>query len=279
VVYRHDPASSRSVTSADRVSFYQLKTMLQGVLQRGTAHAIASLAPYVAGKTGTTEGENDAWFMGFTNDVTVAVWVGYDNADGKRRTLGGGQTGGRVAVPIFEQIVEATFANYARKTPLSPPSPEAKKELVAMQIDLNSGNRLSERGTQGFTEYFRLRNGRVEETQYNLVSPDEVATSGDLGDGEAYVRDPNAGYGRGYYTERPSGGYYAERPSGGGLFQGGLFGGLFGQPQPQPQQRQAYPPNGGAYGDLRPRSYEDRRWVPPRRVDPDVPWRERQRDY
>jgi penicillin-binding protein 1A len=277
-VYTHAP-ELKWLASGDRPAFFQLRTMLQGVVARGTARAIGHLSAYVGGKTGTSDDENDAWFVGFTNDVTIGVWVGYDNADGKRRTLGGGQTGGRVAVPIFEPIVEATFANYARKTPLSPPSPEAKKELVAMQIDLNSGNRLSERSTQGFTEYFRLRNGRVEETQYNLVSPDEVASGSDLGDGETYGRDPNAGYGRGYYTERPSGGYYAERPSGGGLFQGGLFG-LFGQPQPQPQQqRQAYPPNGGAYGDLRPRGYEDRRWVPPRRVDPDVPWRERQREY
>jgi hypothetical protein len=42
----------------------------------------------VAGKTGTSDDENDVWFVGFTNDVTAAVWVGYDNADGKRRTLG-----------------------------------------------------------------------------------------------------------------------------------------------------------------------------------------------
>ena len=62
--------------------------MLQGVVERGTARSIAALAPYVGGKTGTTDDENDAWFVGFTNDVTVAVWVGYDNADGKRRTLG-----------------------------------------------------------------------------------------------------------------------------------------------------------------------------------------------
>ena len=127
VVYRHDAASARSVRSADRVSFYQLKTMLQGVLQRGTAHSIANLAPYVAGKTGTTESENDGWFIGFTNDVTVAVWVGYDNADGKRRTLGGGQTGASVAIPIFEPIIEAVWAQYAPKTPLNPPSAEAKK--------------------------------------------------------------------------------------------------------------------------------------------------------
>jgi membrane peptidoglycan carboxypeptidase len=63
--------------------------MLQGVLARGTARTIAWLAPYVAGKTGTSDEENDAWFVGFTNEVTVAVWIGYDNADGKRRTLGG----------------------------------------------------------------------------------------------------------------------------------------------------------------------------------------------
>ena len=75
--------------------------------------AIAQLAPYVAGKTGTTDDENDAWFVGFTNDVTVAVWVGYDNADGKRRTLGGGQTGASVAIPIFEPIIQAAWAYHA----------------------------------------------------------------------------------------------------------------------------------------------------------------------
>src|SRR5207245_314794 len=87
VIYRHDPKSSVMVPSVDRAAFYQLKTMLQGVLARGTARAIASLAPYVAGKTGTSDEENDAWFVGFTNDVTVEVWIGYDNAGGKRRTL------------------------------------------------------------------------------------------------------------------------------------------------------------------------------------------------
>ena len=86
---------------ADRPAFYQLKTMLQGVVARGTARSMADLAPYIAGKTGTSDKENDTWFIGFTNDVTVGVWVGYDNADGKRRTLGRGQTGSRVALPIF----------------------------------------------------------------------------------------------------------------------------------------------------------------------------------
>ena len=82
------------MASVDRAAFYELKTMMQGALARGTAHAISGLAPYVAGKTGTSDEENDAWFVGFTNDVTVAVWLGYDNATGMRRTLGSGATGG-----------------------------------------------------------------------------------------------------------------------------------------------------------------------------------------
>jgi membrane carboxypeptidase/penicillin-binding protein len=271
-VYTHTP-DAKWLAAGDRPSFFQLRTMLQGVVARGTARAISHLSSYVGGKTGTSDDENDAWFIGFTNDVTVGVWVGYDNADGKRRTLGNSQTGGRVAVPIFEQIVEATWASYARKTPLNPPSPEARKELVAMQIDLNSGTPLGERGPgeEGFTEYFRLRHGRVEETQYALVSQSEVAMNG-LGDDEAYLRDPNAGE-RSYYPGGGpfGGGYYAQpqRQNPGDLFQ--FFGGLFGQPQ------RPAPPNVGPYGDLRSRDTEDRRWSPPRRVDPDVPWRDHQR--
>ena len=93
VVAQNDQAWLVPTASADPASFYQLKTLLQGVVQHGTAHAISDLAPYVAGKTGTSEDENDAWFVGFTNDVTVAVWVGYDNGAGSRRTLGSGSTG------------------------------------------------------------------------------------------------------------------------------------------------------------------------------------------
>ena len=134
IVYRHDPKSTVTIGSVDRAAFYQLKTMMQGVLARGTARSIASLAPYVAGKTGTSDDENDAWFVGFTNDVTVAVWMGYDNADGKRRTLGGGSTGGGVAVPIFEPVIQAVWANVAPRVALAPPSPEAKRQL-ACRVD------------------------------------------------------------------------------------------------------------------------------------------------
>jgi penicillin-binding protein 1A len=133
-IYQHGPAGV-AITSVDHAAFYQLKSMMQGVLARGTARSIANLAPYVAGKTGTSDNENDAWFVGFSNEVTVAVWLGYDNADGKRRTLGGGATGGGVAVPIFEPVIEAVWAHGMARTALAPPSAEARRNLSCKSAD------------------------------------------------------------------------------------------------------------------------------------------------
>ena len=154
--------------AADHTSFYQLKTMLQGVVARGTARAIGALSPYVAGKTGTTEDSVDGWFIGFTNDVTVAVWVGYDNGDGKRRSLGSTETGARLALPIFEPIINAVWSeNIAPKAPLSGPSPEAQAHLIDLPIDFASGQRVT-RG--GFVEHFRLgEDGQVELSQNKLI--------------------------------------------------------------------------------------------------------------
>jgi penicillin-binding protein 1A len=229
MVYRHEASPAR-IGSADRVAFFQLKTMLQGVLARGTAHAISALSPYVAGKTGTTEGENDGWFVGFTNDVTVAVWVGYDNADGKRRTLGGGSTGASVAIPIFEPIIQAVWAQYAPKTPLNPPSAEAKRDLVARPINLASGDVVGKGdpnpNTKSFVEYFRRdRGGNPYDTQFQLVSRDE-----------AYTTQPREADGTQEYVPFDN---------------GGRFPPLFGDPrypppqQIQPQRRDAF---GQPYG-------------------------------
>ncbi len=168
-VYEYPETPFPMIGAADRVSFYQLKTILQGVVARGTARAMASLSPYVAGKTGTTENAVDGWFVGFTNDVTIAVWVGYDNGDGKRRSLGSNEDGARVALPIFEPIVQAVWSDHiAPKAPLSGPSPEAQRELVNMPIDYMSGDV----GNGGnFIEHFRRgADGQVADTQYELVS-------------------------------------------------------------------------------------------------------------
>jgi membrane carboxypeptidase/penicillin-binding protein len=141
-LYQHR-ASISSPPSADAGSFYELKTMLQGVIERGTARAISRLAPYVAGKTGTTDDETDTWFSGFSNQVTVTVWVGYDNGDGKRRTLGGGETGASVALPIFEPIMEASWPGLGPRTQLSPPSAAARR-LIAL-AEQKRGRRASSR--------------------------------------------------------------------------------------------------------------------------------------
>lgn len=182
VIYRHPAASAAGrIASADGVAFYQLKTMLQGVLQRGTAARIAGLAPYVAGKTGTTDGENDVWFVGFTNEVTVAVWVGYDNADGRRRTLGGGVTGGSVAVPIFEPIIQAVWQHHAPRTTLRGPTPETRKFVVAQRAEQE--NETGERTS--LIEYLRRdARGHVVDTRYRIVSEQESSPVGPYAGGD-----------------------------------------------------------------------------------------------
>jgi len=106
--------------------------------------------------------------IGFTNDVTIAVWVGYDNGDGKRRSLGSTETGARLALPIFEPIINAVWSeNIAPKAPLSGPSPEAQAHLIDLPIDFASGRRLT-RG--GFVEHFRLdANGEVDASRNDAL--------------------------------------------------------------------------------------------------------------
>jgi penicillin-binding protein 1A len=175
-IYEYPKTPLPMNAAADRASFYQLKTILQGVVARGTARAIGGLSPYVAGKTGTTEDAVDGWFIGFTNDVTIAVWVGYDNGDGKRRSLGSSETGAKVALPIFEPILQTVWSEHiAPKAPLVGPTPDAQRELVDIPIDYASGDRLSGRNTGGFIEHFkRGPDGHVDDTQFQLVSREDM---------------------------------------------------------------------------------------------------------
>jgi membrane peptidoglycan carboxypeptidase len=169
VTYRWEAPPPARPAAADRAAFYQLKTMLQGVVQRGTARALAPLAPYVAGKTGTTEDENDTWFVGFTNEITVAVWVGYDNAGDTHRTLGEGSTGASVAAPIFASIVEAAWNHGMSRTVLAPPSAEARAQLACDSFDPDAGK--SRRRELG--ECLRRdAKGAPIEARYRLVSRD-----------------------------------------------------------------------------------------------------------
>ncbi|WP_267354882.1 MULTISPECIES: transglycosylase domain-containing protein [unclassified Methylobacterium] len=187
-LYTHAAREPVRIGSADRVSFYQLKTMLQGVTQHGTAAALSKVSAFVAGKTGTSENENDAWFAGLTNEISVVVWVGYDNADGSRKTLGRGQTGGHVSVPIASSILQAAWANGVPKTPLKGPTSEARPFIADLAIDPRSGVRVA---GGGFIEHFRTSgDGRMADTQYRLVPRETLyamrpdAEDGDLGGAE-----------------------------------------------------------------------------------------------
>jgi penicillin-binding protein 1A len=85
----------------DPATAYQMTSMLQGVVQRGTGRRLLELNRPLAGKTGTTNDSFDTWFVGFSPDLTVGVWVGFDNP----RTLGPNETGSSVAVPIFRDVM------------------------------------------------------------------------------------------------------------------------------------------------------------------------------
>ena len=86
----------------DPITAYQIDTMLEGVALRGTAAAAhAALGRPVGGKTGTTNDFRSAWFMGFTPQVVVGVFVGFDD----NRTLGKGETGAVAALPIFIEFM------------------------------------------------------------------------------------------------------------------------------------------------------------------------------
>ena len=88
---------------------YQMTSMMEGVVQRGTATIVSKMLPNVpiAGKTGTTNDEKDAWFIGYTPDLVVGVFVGYDTP----RHLGKGMTGGHVAAPIFGNFMKMALAD------------------------------------------------------------------------------------------------------------------------------------------------------------------------
>lgn len=90
---------------ADPVSAYQITSILQGVVQRGTASALNKLGFTLAGKTGTTNDAKDAWFVGFAPDLVVAIYVGFDDP----KTLGAREWGSTAALPIFRDFMSAAL--------------------------------------------------------------------------------------------------------------------------------------------------------------------------
>ena len=120
-------------------------------MQRGTAAAAASLDWPLAGKTGTVDDYTDAWFVGFDPDLTVGVWVGYD----EKRPLGSGETGATAALPIWIDFMRAYID---RAAPRDPPAFEAPGNIVFVTLPI------------GVTEAF------INGTQPAGMTPDSPAT-------------------------------------------------------------------------------------------------------
>jgi penicillin-binding protein 1A len=86
---------------------YQITSMLEGVVQRGTATSLRSIGKPIAGKTGTTNDSKDAWFVGYSPDLVVGVFVGFDSP----KPMGKTATGGHIAAPIFGAFMKMALAD------------------------------------------------------------------------------------------------------------------------------------------------------------------------
>jgi penicillin-binding protein 1A len=113
----------------DPMSSYQAIHIMEGVIERGTAMKLKVLNRPIAGKTGTTNDEKDAWFIGFTPDLVVGVFIGFDNPS----PLGHGETGGNVSAPVVRDFFKIALAD-------SPPIPfRAPPGIKLVRVNLKTG--------------------------------------------------------------------------------------------------------------------------------------------
>ncbi len=129
----------------DAMTAYQVTSMLEGVVQRGTATVVKEVGKPIAGKTGTTNDEKDAWFMGYSPDLAVGVYIGYD----KPRHLGRGATGGHLAAPIVRDFFKMALAD-------KPPVPfRVPPGIKLIRIDPKSGLRAGPGSERTIMEAFK----------------------------------------------------------------------------------------------------------------------------
>ncbi len=112
---------------------YQITSMLEGAVQRGTGKGLKDLKLDLAGKTGTTNNNTDTWFIGYTSKVLVGVYVGYDNP----RSLGKTETGAKTAMPIFKEYIR----NSVKKEDARPF--KVANNITMMVIDPLTGEKAS----------------------------------------------------------------------------------------------------------------------------------------
>ncbi len=131
----------------DAITAYQLTSMMQGVVQRGTARGRVNLGVPVAGKTGTTNDAKDVWFVGFTSNIVAGCYIGYD----RPRSMGRGASGGGMCGPVFNSFMKKATAKYGGGKFDLPPRGHFIK------IDRFTGARLPDgaTGDNVVAEYFR----------------------------------------------------------------------------------------------------------------------------
>jgi penicillin-binding protein 1A len=110
---------------------YQITSMMEGVVERGTGRKMKIVGKPVAGKTGTSNDERDAWFIGYTPDLVVGTFIGYDNP----KPMGRGRTGGELAAPIVADFMRMALRDKPA-TPFRVP-----RAIELMPIDAKSGKR------------------------------------------------------------------------------------------------------------------------------------------
>jgi penicillin-binding protein 1A len=139
---------------------YQITSMLSGVIERGTGKGLRELKLELAGKTGTTNKNTDTWFIGFTSNLVVGVYIGYDNP----RSLGKFETGSKTAMPVFKEFIKET-ANTFNARPFKVPD-----NIKMMVIDAKTGKKANFKTKLAIIESFKKNDKKLDNISNNFDS-------------------------------------------------------------------------------------------------------------
>ena len=139
---------------------YQITSMLKGVVDRGTGKGLRDLKLELAGKTGTTNKNTDTWFIGFTSNLVVGVYIGYDTP----RSLGKFETGSKTAMPVFKEFIKKT-ANTNNARPF-----KVAENIKMMVVDAKTGKKASSKTKQAIFEAFKITDIKSESLSENIDS-------------------------------------------------------------------------------------------------------------
>ena len=139
---------------------YQITSMLKGVIERGTGKGLKELKLELAGKTGTTNKNTDTWFIGFTSNLVVGVYIGYDNP----RSLGKFETGSKTAMPVFKEFIKKT-ANTFNARPF-----KVADNINMMVIDAKTGKKANPKTKLAIIESFKKNDNKLDNISNNFDS-------------------------------------------------------------------------------------------------------------